>query len=290
MPKLTTDFIKIAQSGPCIDGRLIEAQWLRDMADTYDPATYTAYIWPDHIRWGNNYGKVLALRAQEDKGVVSLQASLAPNAQYVWENQFDQLLHFSIEVAENFAGSGKAYLAGLGITDSPASLGTDALKFSLRRIGQDISIFSNVPAVPLQNAEEKVPGWFTSLMQKFTPQNQEDSMTPEQFAALSAKVDALHATMESIKVAFSTAVQQGTAQEHVADTLPVEGASHSAAQPKAEGSPTFAAELSQALAPVQDGMQKLSVQVEEMRKRFESTKPGTLAPPSTGPAADGPLL
>ena len=33
MPALVTRFIKVAQSGPCVDGRTIDPQWLHDMAD-----------------------------------------------------------------------------------------------------------------------------------------------------------------------------------------------------------------------------------------------------------------
>ena len=49
MKKLVTEFVKIGQSGPTADGRNIEAAWLQDAAETYDPAKYTALIWPDHF-------------------------------------------------------------------------------------------------------------------------------------------------------------------------------------------------------------------------------------------------
>ena len=80
MPALITKFVKVAQSGPTVDGRNIDPQWLRDMAETYDPAVYRAKIWPDHLRFGNNYGSVVALKVEEADGVVSLYASLAVNA------------------------------------------------------------------------------------------------------------------------------------------------------------------------------------------------------------------
>lgn len=35
MSKLQTEFVKIAQSGACVDGREIKGQWLLDMAETY---------------------------------------------------------------------------------------------------------------------------------------------------------------------------------------------------------------------------------------------------------------
>ena len=41
-----------------------------------------------------------------------------------------QKVHLSVEIDPNFAGSGKAYLVGMGVTDSPASLGVGIMKFS----------------------------------------------------------------------------------------------------------------------------------------------------------------
>lgn len=73
---------KSPSPGPTVDGRNIDLQWLRDMAEIYDPALYRAKIWPDHLRWGNNYGSVVALKSEEKDGLVSLYASFAPNAQY----------------------------------------------------------------------------------------------------------------------------------------------------------------------------------------------------------------
>ena len=122
MSKLQTEFVKIAQSGACVDGREIKGQWLLDMAETYSPDTYTALIWPDHQRWQGNFGTVTELRAEEEGGVVSLFARLNPNERYAYVNEQRQKLFFSIEVAEDFARTGKAYLVGLASPISqPAS-------------------------------------------------------------------------------------------------------------------------------------------------------------------------
>ena len=113
MSKLQTEFVKIAQSGACVDGREIKGQWLLDMAETYSPDTYTALIWPDHQRWQGNFGTVTELRAEDEGGVVSLFARLNPNERYAYVNEQRQKLFFSIEVVEDFAKTGKAYLVGL---------------------------------------------------------------------------------------------------------------------------------------------------------------------------------
>ena len=44
-----------------------------------------------------------------------------------------QKVFWSIELDPDFTGTGKAYLSGLAITDSPASTGTEVLKFSLTK-------------------------------------------------------------------------------------------------------------------------------------------------------------
>jgi hypothetical protein len=129
--KLKTDWLCIGSSGPTIDGRKIEKDWLYSMAETYDPARYTALIWPDHNRWwANNMGKVDSLRAVDnDDGTVSLFAILAPNDDYLWANRQGQYLYSSMEITENFPEAGQFYLSGLGATDSPASARTSEVRF-----------------------------------------------------------------------------------------------------------------------------------------------------------------
>ena len=127
--KLKTDFICIATSGYTVDGRQITAQELHEMADSYDPEYYTANLWPEHRRWFN-MGQVVEVKAEEnEKGETELFAVIAPNQELIEQNRAGQYLFTSIEIAPNFRNSGKAYLYGLGVTDSPASVGTTKLNF-----------------------------------------------------------------------------------------------------------------------------------------------------------------
>src|SRR3546814_16306782 len=50
-------------------------------------------------------------------------------------NDAGQKVYSSIEVEPNFAGKGKAYLMGCALTDSPASIATERLKFNFQRPG-----------------------------------------------------------------------------------------------------------------------------------------------------------
>ena len=61
---------------------------------------------------------------------MALEAQLKPNDKLLWLNDQGEKLFSSIEITPNFASSGKAYLTGLAVTDSPASLGTQELYFS----------------------------------------------------------------------------------------------------------------------------------------------------------------
>lgn len=138
MPRSLVSYWKrVAISGPTCDGREILPQDLRDMAETYTPATYTAVIWCDHERWPGSHGTVFALRLDDTSedlkpGQVALEAQLKPNDKLLWLNDRGEKLFTSVEITPNFAQTGKAYLTGLAVTDEPASLGTQELYFSNR--------------------------------------------------------------------------------------------------------------------------------------------------------------
>ena len=138
MPRSLVSFWKrVAVSGKTADGRDISIQDLRDIAETYKTSFYTAVIWCDHERWPGSHGTVYAVRLVEDDddlqpGEVALEAQLKPNDQLLYLNDRGQKLFSSIEITPDFRGTGKAYLTGLGVTDEPASVGTQELYFSKR--------------------------------------------------------------------------------------------------------------------------------------------------------------
>lgn len=126
----------VAKEGQTTDGRKILRSWLEQIADTFDRKTYGARVWLEHLRGTlpdspfKAYGDVLAVRTQEDEdGKLLLQAQIDPTPSLVAMNKDRQKIYTSIEVDPDFAGTGKAYLLGVAVTDSPASLGTDALAF-----------------------------------------------------------------------------------------------------------------------------------------------------------------
>ena len=135
---LKTGYMCIATSGSVVhgaeDGRVIEKEWLEQMAANYNTRVYTACIWPDHRRYFS-FGTILALKVEpatepELKGELQLFAILAPNNSLINVNAEGQYCFCSIEVGENYRGTGTYFLKGLGVTDEPASAGVTELKFS----------------------------------------------------------------------------------------------------------------------------------------------------------------
>ena len=138
-------FFRVAVAGlTASDGRTIEPDWLTQMAASYNTQTFTARVNVEHIRNLSPdgpfpaCGDVLALKTEEieielngkKEKRLALFAQIDPTEQLLKYSAARQKVFTSIEIEPNFAGTGKAYLMGLACTDSPASLGTEALKFS----------------------------------------------------------------------------------------------------------------------------------------------------------------
>ncbi|VFQ42400.1 GPO family capsid scaffolding protein [Desulfoluna butyratoxydans] len=203
---LVTDWKCVATSGPTVDGRVLQPQWFTDMAETYSPATYTAKIWIDHMR-GGSYGSVRELKTEEVDGVLKLYAKISPNRSLLQMNQvWEEYLHFSIEVTEDFAGTGKTYLTGLAMTDSPASLGTDEMRFNKMK-GREFTARYAGEEVPdlskefMGDEDRFMTTFFRKLAHFFTDENHDeetgdDPMNTEQFEAVK---DTLEATQQAVE-------------------------------------------------------------------------------------------
>lgn len=131
----------IATEGQTVDGRKISREWLSQMADHYDPRVYTAVANLEHFISAlpdsvfGAYGKVVSLSTQvadvmgEKK--MQLLAVVDANEQLVALQKAGRKAFASIEILHDFVGKGIAYLGGLAFTDTPASIGTESMKFSI---------------------------------------------------------------------------------------------------------------------------------------------------------------
>lgn len=156
-----TDFICILTAGHTVDGREISLETLEEVAETYDPETYNARINIDHSDYGSKLGSVLAVKLEGKK----LLGQLKPNDYLLYLIQQGQYLHTSCEIVMNFAKTGKAYLTGLALTDSPASLGTTELHLSKKETGTE-----------LFNTNDGIAPQKPTLLNKLLKQKDDDTM------------------------------------------------------------------------------------------------------------------
>ncbi|UYL85506.1 capsid scaffolding protein [Acidovorax phage Alfacinha1] len=134
---MPSKFFRVATEGATTDGREIQRDWIKQMAKNFNRAKYGARVWLEHLRGvlpESSFaalGDVLAVEARTvEEGKLALFAQIEALPSLVAMNKAGQKIYTSIEVDPNFAKSGEAYLTGLAVTDSPASLGTEVLKFA----------------------------------------------------------------------------------------------------------------------------------------------------------------
>ncbi|MEB0011847.1 GPO family capsid scaffolding protein [Glaciimonas sp. Gout2] len=133
-------FFRVALEGATTDGRKIDRKAIEQIARNFNRDTYGARVWLEHKRSllpdspFKAYGDVLAVKADEvetDSGTkLALFAQVSPTPSLIAMNRDRQKIYTSIELNPDFSDTKQAYLVGLGVTDSPASLGTEILTFA----------------------------------------------------------------------------------------------------------------------------------------------------------------
>jgi hypothetical protein len=144
---------------------------LDEMASSYDPKTYGARLNIEHIRGISGdkpfraYGDVLELSVGETEvnfnGKTEKRKALfgvfdvTDDAKAL--NDAKQKVYPSIEIEPNFAGKGFAYLMGCALTDSPAAIGTERMKFNRVQPGMILLTAdqSGIAAAAIEMAEEE---------------------------------------------------------------------------------------------------------------------------------------
>ena len=198
-----TKFFRVAIEGETVDGRKVDADTIDQMAADYDPQTYTAVVNCEHLRGFspeppfNSYGHVVALRAQDDDIRLgpktekrrALYAQLDVNDQAKAVNQAGQKKFSSIEIHPKLTETGRPYLLGFAITDNPAMLATQVLKFSRDEKKKDNLIAVSEP-FEIEFEEEKSASEVTSafsamreFFQSFTARKSNEPAVPPQPAA-----------------------------------------------------------------------------------------------------------
>lgn len=240
-----TGWVIAATEGATVDGRTITKEWIQQMAESYSPDEYTALIWPEHFRssWGpfdgKNWGTVDEVKAATQGGKLRLYVKLTANDYLLAANKDDQKLFMSIEPNIDYKGTGKAYLQGIAVTDSPASTGTTRLKFSVGESDFDHEVSQleellRTDFIKEQNqqntATEKglfaaISSAFSDVIKKFnmpdpaTDNTEDEEMKPEQFEALMGKVTGIEAKVSELETKFSKAPEGDKPAEKPADKV-----------------------------------------------------------------------
>lgn len=203
--KYKSKWFRIAVAGDTTDGREIQSDWILQMAQNYNPDTYGARINIEHIRGVmpdsvfGAYGDVLALKTEkvtingEEKD--ALFAQIEPTQTLIELNKKKQKVYTSMEVDDNFANKGEAYLIGLAVTDSPASLGTEMLQFAANAKVNPLAdkkqrpenLFTAAQEVTLEFEEVKEPqsysaGLLDKVKKLFSKQEQTEKKSAESFS------------------------------------------------------------------------------------------------------------
>ena len=287
-------FFRVGTEGDTTDGRKIERSWIQQMADHFDRNLYGARVWLEHLRGlypdstFRAYGDVTALEAREvEDGKLALFAQIDPTDDLVAMNKARQKLYTSMEVDTNFARRGHAYLIGLAVTDTPASLGTEMLAFSA----------ANPDASPLKARKVSPDNVFTAAIH--TTIEFEDDMDPkttnntppaatntpptEEKTLLSRIKDLLGAKPETPP---APAAPQFSAED-------LEGSFTALAEAHAKLGTDFAAERDKtaiAIVDLNGKVTAIATSIEEIGKAFDAFRaqldaepaPGTQRPAATG--------
>lgn len=226
--KQRSKFFRVAVEGATTDGRQIERQWLVDAAETYSQNTYGARVWIEHMRSllpdspFRAYGDVVALKTEEVEIAgakkLALFAQIEPTSDLIAMNKARQKLYTSIEIRPKFADTGRAYLDGIAVTDTPASLGTEMLTFSAQhpdmnpltsRKRDPGNLFSEVVEIELEFEEVedetgKVAGLFSRVLDLLGKSKDKEGKDAALFTELGEAVEAMAEHVAGQGEAFTT--------------------------------------------------------------------------------------
>ncbi|QUG76364.1 phage capsid protein [Erwinia sp. E602] len=228
MAQNTRKKFKVMTSGATIDGRKTTPDQLRQMAAAYNPTVYGArvniehYLSPIPDSTFCAMGDVVALSVEDISegalaGEVALFAEIEPTARMKTMTDEGKKIYSSVEIHPNFALTNGPYLVGLAMTDTPASLGTDKLKFASEKRAEVIRFSSATaettlftPSFDVEIAQENQgrsdngQAWFSRVMGILGKGQKTDD---QRFSQVHQAVEAVAQSQADISDAFSAAEQ-----------------------------------------------------------------------------------
>ncbi|HBE2246568.1 TPA: GPO family capsid scaffolding protein [Escherichia coli] len=179
---------RVAVSGSTVDGREISPVHLREAAENFNPDVYAArvnvehYLSPCPSSEFSAMGDVTALSTEDITegplaGRTALYAEIEPTERMKQLVADGKKIYSSIELHPQFSVNGRAYLVGLAMTDTPASLGTERLKFTAQQRQAVMTLNSIQGEAPLiseaieseiiemaEQRQEEGTQWFNRVM------------------------------------------------------------------------------------------------------------------------------
>ena len=227
MPK--TKHVRVAVEGATSDGRTIERSWIEQMAANYNTAKYQARVWMEHMRGYlpdspfRAFGDVLSLSTEEvdlgdGKKKLALLAQIDATDDLVNFVKARQKLFTSIEVQPKFADSGEAYLVGLAVTDSPASLGTEMLQFNATSDSHPLNarkqhadnLFTEAAEATIEFEDGEDVGLVATIKRLFSSQEDVSEKHSNDLAVLREILESYHAQMSGAMQILAAHVESMT--------------------------------------------------------------------------------
>lgn len=225
--KFRSNWFRVAVEGATSDKRTIKRSWLEQAAKNFDRSVYGARIWMEHFRSllpdspFRAYGDVLAVKVEEveiaGQKKLALFAQVEPTPDLIAMNKAKQKIYTSIEIDDSFADTGEAYIVGLAVTDSPASLGTDVLAFSAQkpesspfkdRHYSETSMFTEsieVEGLTFEEVEDPKTGVGAKLLSSVKALlSGKQAQTDEQFSQVAEAVEAVAEHVKDLPEKFAS--------------------------------------------------------------------------------------
>lgn len=219
---------RVAVSGTTIDGREITREQIVSMAQSYNPTLYGARVNVEHYLSPypgselSAMGDVVALSAEDITegdlaGRTALYAEIEPTERMKKLTNEGKKIFSSIEIHPQFPATGGAYLCGLAMTDTPASLGTERLQFAAKQRAEvmkfngqqgEASMFTTaIEAELMQTSQRSEDGaqWFSRVMDLIGKGRRTDS---EGFSQIRGAVESIAQSQADMLDQFSEMQQQ----------------------------------------------------------------------------------
>ncbi|MBN5375611.1 GPO family capsid scaffolding protein [Serratia marcescens] len=225
---------RVMTSGVTIDGRQVTRDQIHAMAASYNPSVYGArvniehYLSPFPDSEFCAMGDVAALSAEDISegplaGEASLFAEIEPTARMRAMTDDGKKIFSSVEIHPKFPTTNGPYLVGLAMTDTPASLGTDKLKFTAEKRGEimrfsaadaETTMFTTAFEAELMQADQSrsTTGneWFSRVMGILGKGKKTDD---ERFSQVHQAVEVVAQSQADLTDQFSATAQESASNK-----------------------------------------------------------------------------